>query len=394
MSRLILRDALRQQDVFGLDIRGDARLVGFNNFSGLIALGSDRDLGALTLRFSTTTPFITGNTTFLSTARFDDSVTVNSIRVISREGTAQQRIVFEEVGEGRRISEILEFRSDPASNPLDPTGTIIVNENLGGRLNSGAFANSGSVEVFATTADDLFFFNDRELGAINGGAGEDTIVGGVRNDDILGGGGADRLVGRDGNDEIRGGTGADRLNGGAGQDLLLGGGGRDKIRGGAGSDTIKGNFGNDTLIGNGGADRILGGAGNDVINTGRGPDSAIGGKGNDTIVASGLGFEAKGGPGADRIVLLGREFVVGDVTLGPGADVIVFRTRDASVNIEDFTPGQDRVALPLFDSFQDLEFGRGSLNRGETGVIITNGDYLIVFEGINRGELSPGDFIF
>jgi Ca2+-binding RTX toxin-like protein len=73
------------------------------------------------------------------------------------------------------------------------------------------------------------------------------IDGGAGNDVIMGGAGDDRISGGDGNDVVLAGAGEDRLAGDKGDDVLLGGDGDDRLDGGKGA-----NF----LFGDGGADRI------------------------------------------------------------------------------------------------------------------------------------------
>ncbi|PLC51119.1 heme peroxidase [Pollutimonas subterranea] len=87
------------------------------------------------------------------------------------------------------------------------------------------------------------------LGRLDGGNGEDVIIGLGGNDLLRGLGGDDMLFGGAGNDDLRGGGGNDLLNGGAGNDILDGGNGndilvwetagRDKMNGGAGVDTAQ-----------------------------------------------------------------------------------------------------------------------------------------------------------
>ena len=66
---------------------------------------------------------------------------------------------------------------------------------------------------------------------MSGGAGHDVLVAGADTlpENIEGGAGNDRLVGRGGNDELFGGDGDDRLIGGIGDDTLTGGMGRDRF---------------------------------------------------------------------------------------------------------------------------------------------------------------------
>jgi 6-phosphogluconolactonase (cycloisomerase 2 family) len=84
------------------------------------------------------------------------------------------------------------------------------------------------------------------------------------------------------------GSGSAVLNGGIGNDYLLGGSGTNVLNGGAGNDTLLGGSGPNTLNGGTGADSIRGGTGNDNItwNAGDGVDSIDGGGGIDTVTVS------------------------------------------------------------------------------------------------------------
>lgn len=118
---------------------------------------------------------------------------------------------------------------------------------------------------------------------INGGKGDDMLIGGRGNDTLHGG---------DGNDFISGGAGNDRLFGGRGNDLMDGGHGNDLMRGGRGNDLMLGGNGNDRLRGDRGDDLMFGGNGKDVMRGGRGDDTVFGGLGAD---------RAAGGPGRDTV---------------------------------------------------------------------------------------------
>ena len=90
----------------------------------------------------------------------------------------------------------------------------------------GSFPRRGVSRVIVYGLDG----NDRIelLAAVNhmaffdGGAGNDMLIGGRRQDVLLGGVGNDTLAGAKGNDVLVGGTGRDSLDGGAGCDLLVG----------------------------------------------------------------------------------------------------------------------------------------------------------------------------
>ncbi len=82
---------------------------------------------------------------------------------------------------------------------------------------------------------------------VHGGAGDDTLVGTSRSDELDGGAGDDRLQGRAGADTLIGGAGRDQLSGGAGIDCLDGGDDRDTLRGGSGRDKLIGDHTGDAI---------------------------------------------------------------------------------------------------------------------------------------------------
>lgn len=135
--------------------------------------------------------------------------------------------------------------------------------------------------------------------------------------------GIGRVQGGDGNDTIIGNADANIIWGEAGDDILSGGAGNDTLKGGAGIDTadysyttagvtvslavtaaqtvavgdvdtitemenLTGGSGNDTLTGTNAANTIDGGAGDDIIDAGRGNDIIVGGAGTDTAVFAGV----------------------------------------------------------------------------------------------------------
>ena len=205
---------------------------------------------------------------------------------------------------------------------------------------------------------------------LQGGSGDDRLYGGIGADRLLGGSGADSLYGEDGDDWLDGGDRRDVLgrardvgegdddivlDGGPGNDTILGnegndvqiigGPGEDQIDGGRGDDWIYGNDGNDRLDGGAGRDHVYGGPGEDIIHGGTGQDDLfgdedadfiiagvsidggdldvlnkiLGGDGRDTIYGDSGRDEVDGGQGDDEIFGLG-----GDDTLagGDGNDVI------------------------------------------------------------------------
>jgi Ca2+-binding RTX toxin-like protein len=191
---------------------------------------------------------------------------------------------------------------------------------------------------------------------LEGGAGNDTLLGTACDNILNGNDGSDYIEGRDGNDSIDGGSGFnDRMFGGNGQDTIIdpdgilgahGGEGNDtiavnfaatwdndnksstaprsdgKITGGFGDDNItvtmnKGGFflnmkgdeptsntpsdGNDTvtLLGTYGNAVVDLGGGNDIFNGGGGSDNISGGNGNDRLTSFGGNDQLAGQNGND-----------------------------------------------------------------------------------------------
>ena len=113
----------------------------------------------------------------------------------------------------------------------------------------------------------------------NGSADRTFALGAIAAIDVEAGGGNDRVRIDDRNGAFTT-SRPTRINGGAGNDTLLGGGGGETLIGGAG---------NDVIDGHGGADMVGGGDGNDSVfwNAGDGNDVVRGGAGIDTLVVTG-----------------------------------------------------------------------------------------------------------
>ena len=201
-------------------------------------------------------------------------------------------------------------------------------------ISGGAFTG---VSIAGSANGDNLNFSAVTLSAItkvDGGSGNDTIVGSANADTIVGGAGDDNLSGSGGNDvfQVSGASdGFDAVDGGAGTDTIsamanntaiglssltgieaisagaftgvtiAGSGNADtldlsavtltaitKIDGGAGNDTLTGSSVADTIVGGVGDDSLAGSGGNDIFQvsgTGDGFDAVDGGAGTDTIQA-------------------------------------------------------------------------------------------------------------
>lgn len=271
-------------------------------------------------------------------------------------------------------------------------------------ITSGGFSN---VSITGNSDSDFLDFSKvtlTDITAINGGNGDDTIIGSIEDNVINGGAGNDRLQGGEGADTIDGGAGNNVLNGGNGDDILLvatktslntylGGAGFDTIQANADDAVIlltsgslasieaitSGGFGNVTIAGTAGVDTIdlraisigdseialidgkdgndtiygananvnTGTSGSDAIQGGTGDDTIFGGSGDDTI-DGGADFDyLDGGAGADTI----NGGAGDDTILASGGDTLfgddgndIFLAKGGASNIYDGGTGFDTIS--------------------------------------------------
>lgn len=93
------------------------------------------------------------------------------------------------------------------------------------RMVSFPIEDVGRIMVYGLDGNDILFVehNISINTILDGGAGNDTLTGGVGDDVLLGQAGDDKLSGGKGRDVLVGGAGKDKLNGGDGEDYLYGG---------------------------------------------------------------------------------------------------------------------------------------------------------------------------
>lgn len=128
----------------------------------------------------------------------------------------------------------------------DGVTTVVVN----GRPTRFLSATNPEITVNGLGGNDYInaFFTTAARLTLDGGAGNDTLVGGQAGNVLRGGTGNDYLFGGRGNDRLDGGDGRDFLFGGAGSDVLRGGRGNDVLIGGSGDDDLDGEEGFDIVI--------------------------------------------------------------------------------------------------------------------------------------------------
>jgi len=275
---------------------------------------------------------------------------------------------------------------------------------------------------------------------LEGGDGDDVILGTSLNDVIFADGGNDFVAAGSGNDIVFGGAGDDLLIGNAGEDQLNGDDGNDRVLGGAGVDTLSGGLGNDDVDGQGatgdvlritasgssvtvspgdivhgaetdlhnrverievtlddsdntfdggaytgrlfvyalgGNDTILGGLGADVIFAGTGNDIVDARDGND-IVYGGAGTDAlRGGAGIDRLIGHADD----DTILGSEGDDFVFGGA-----------GRDLILGEEGDDLVKGQGGRDNLAGGGNGTTASAGDVIVAGTGDSIDDAFSFDF--
>jgi Ca2+-binding RTX toxin-like protein len=193
--------------------------------------------------------------------------------------------------------------------------------------------------VATVQTGDQYLVQQNSGGRMDGGDGNDTMVGGIFTDVMYAGGGNDSMEGNTWNDWLYGEAGADTIIGGSGNDRLYGNKGLDSIEGGSGNDIIYGGQNSGDPSGDPGALRdgvetLSGGVGDDLIYGNYGSDSIDGGSSDDTIYGGQDDDTIIGGSGYDRLY--------GDL----GADSFVYSTKYQDSDwIYDYEPGEDRVVL-------------------------------------------------
>jgi Ca2+-binding RTX toxin-like protein len=299
---------------------------------------------------------------------------------------------------------VLSIKGDKLDNTIvvsrDAAGAILIN---GGAVRvkhgSSTVANTSQIQVFGLDGNDQLSL-DEANGALpsakmDGGDGNDTLVGGSGADHLLGGAGDDTLLGKGGIDQLFGGDGNDTLTGGDANDQAFGEGGNDRLiwnpgddtdlnEGGDGIDTVEVNGGNGTegfsLTVNGTRvrfDRInpapfsidIGTSENLVLNANSGDDS-FSASGNlaaliQITVDGGLGNDMLlGSNGIDRLLGGdGNDFVDGNqgadvAQMGAGDDTFQWDPGDGS----DMVEGQDGTDAMLFNGANIAESFDASAN--------------------------------
>lgn len=184
---------------------------------------------------------------------------------------------------------------------------------------------------------------------LNGGKGNDKIIGTNYSDTLKGGDGNDEIKGGKGNDKIYGGNGNDIIYAQYGNNVIYGEAGDDSIYSGEGNDTIYGGKGNDVIHTAGAQDYVDAGEGDDKIYVGgNGGDTIIGGKGNDVIEVKSEGNIIKFGKNSghdiyNSVAIKKSDTLVFDKISSKqlsysksGDDLVISYNKNTSVTVQDY----------------------------------------------------------
>lgn len=261
------------------------------------------------------------------------------------------------------------------------------------RISAGGF---GGVTILGSSANETIDVSAIELigiEGINGGNGNDTIIGSASADVITGGAGDDVLRGNGGDDTFLFGlsSGVDTIDGGSGNDTIratsasatLTWGGITNVEtissGGFANVRIAGTANGDTINLNGvtlsGIAAIDGGSGNDVITGTSGNDTIIGGVGDDTL---------NGGDGND-VFLFAIKAGIDTIVGGAGFDTIQASAANAALSWGTFS-GIEAISG---DNFQNVKIIGSAVNDtiDLSGITLTN---IARIEGGNGNDVITG----
>ncbi|WP_349601045.1 cadherin-like domain-containing protein [Azospirillum argentinense] len=360
---------------------GNDSLIGSGALLGLAINGRDGDDLILGSAFNDTLTGGNGSDTLIA-GDGDDVLYIDADDALVSGGAGFDTVYVQ--GDGNltldlTASGIERVFSGAGNDILTATGSVTLVEINGGAGNDLLVGSAFDDTLRGDAGDDTLF----------GGAGNDVLVGGGGNNVLFGGAGDDRLYVDTQTASLDGGAGNDTVyarysggvtldlsasielfNGSVGSDTvtavnassaveLIGGDGDDSLTGGAYADSLRGDNGNDWLDGGDGNDTLSGGNGNDWLCGGGGNDTLSGGSGNDTLTGGGGNDLLDGGAGDDTAVFVGSVRGYAFTRTGAGWTI-----RD--LNGSDGTDTLQRIELVQFsDALVRLEANNAPLVLGD-----------------------------
>jgi Ca2+-binding RTX toxin-like protein len=308
--------------------------------TGTITVSAERSAIGVLMNDYHLSQFDNSGTIIVSTAPNSPYASIG-VAISHGEGTQ-----FDYVNSGTIIADIA-FYSTDGDFPADDNRDNFVNSGLidGDMLmGDGAdrLTNFGSITGYADLGLGADVYDGTAglySGIVDGGGGDDMLLGSRSGETLLGNRGNDRIYGAGGGDVLDGGRGSDALDGGDGFDIITyvdawkgvsvdfaqgiaDGDGIDRFRNVEG---VVGSAYADTLTGAGGADYLEGAGGDDSISGGGGGDIILGDTGDDLL------------------------------TGGAGADVFTVSTGDGADTITDFNPLEDRLDIHGFAAAAQIQ---------------------------------------
>lgn len=305
--------------------------------------------------------------------------------------------------------------ADPSSGPI-AAGAI-----TGIRIEGGPGNNN--VNLAGVTPAGFTALEDERV-TINGGVGDDTIIGsdfadlidgGFGDDSILAGLGDDQITGGDGDDTLHGSGGIDKIIerlselfailtddsfSGDGADLLTeieqatisGTGASEQLDASlfSGQLTVDGGAGNDTLIAGTGGNLLIGGIGRDAIVGGIGNDTLQGGRQNDTLDGADGNDQLLPGTGRRNIVLGGAGLDSIDFSDNPGRGRRPGRIAGTRVDLRADGTGLSRGPLAK-SRFAEIEGVTGSKFNDRIVSALATGATINGGEGNDRIRVRDGN---
>jgi Ca2+-binding RTX toxin-like protein len=327
------------------------------------------------------------------------AVTINLASGPGVGGDAQGDTLFSiEVATGSAFADTLSGRDFVTDTLNGGDGDDVLMGRYGGDVLNGGAGTDTLSYANSLTGVDVRLFNGLAVGGEANGdvfTSIENLTGSSRNDTLSGDDNVNVLSGGGNGDALTGRGGADLLYGEAGGDVLLGGGGDDFLVGGAGADTLGGGAGNDTADYSASAAAVNVnlasgvGTGGDAQGDGLvSIENVIGSGFNDTIVGKANVWDNifNGGAGADTM------------TGGLGNDTFVFHAGQANGDLVlDFTSAaiNDNDTL-MFFGYGTAIAGANLVQLDATHWQINSADGTIhdVITLANGEVLDASDYIF
>jgi Ca2+-binding RTX toxin-like protein len=179
------------------------------------------------------------------------------------------------------------------------TGSTYAASPIGYTKNNKLVGGAGNDTLVGLDGNDILDGGDGN-DSLDGGAGNDNLIAGIGTDKLIGGAGTDAADYSGRSDALILTLDGKANDGKVGENDLISAD-IENVNGGKGNDKIVGDKNNNVLKGNDGNDTINAGAGNDSLDGGKGIDLLYGEDGNDVITAKdGVKDSLFGGNGTDK----------------------------------------------------------------------------------------------